>query len=40
MDRMRKMISQRMIESKKISAHVTSFIEADMTPVVKLAGKG
>jgi 2-oxoglutarate dehydrogenase E2 component (dihydrolipoamide succinyltransferase) len=35
MDRMRKMISQRMIESKKISAHVTSFIEADMTPVVK-----
>lgn len=35
MDRMRKMISQRMIESRKISAHVTSFIEADMTPVVK-----
>jgi 2-oxoglutarate dehydrogenase E2 component (dihydrolipoamide succinyltransferase) len=35
MDRMRRMISQRMIESKKISAHVTSFIEADMTPVVK-----
>jgi 2-oxoglutarate dehydrogenase E2 component (dihydrolipoamide succinyltransferase) len=34
MDRMRKMISQRMIESKKISAHVTSFIETDMTPVV------
>jgi 2-oxoglutarate dehydrogenase E2 component (dihydrolipoamide succinyltransferase) len=35
MDRMRKMISQRMIESRKISAHVTSFIETDMTPVVK-----
>jgi 2-oxoglutarate dehydrogenase E2 component (dihydrolipoamide succinyltransferase) len=35
MDRMRKMISQRMIESKRISAHVTSFIETDMTPVVK-----
>nr|WP_295922460.1 dihydrolipoamide acetyltransferase family protein [uncultured Dyadobacter sp.] len=34
MDRMRKMISQRMVESKRISAHVTSFIEADMTPVV------
>lgn len=35
MDRMRKMISQRMVESKRISAHVTSFIETDMTPVVK-----
>ena len=35
MDRMRKMISQRMTESRKISAHVTSFIEADMTTVVK-----
>lgn len=35
MDRMRKMISSRMIESKRISAHVTSFIESDMTTVVK-----
>lgn len=35
MDRMRKMISQRMIESRNISAHVTSFIETDMTPVVQ-----
>lgn len=35
MDRMRKMISSRMTESKRISAHVTSFIETDMTPVVK-----
>jgi len=35
MDRMRKMISQRMIESRRISAHVTSFIETDMTPVVQ-----
>lgn len=35
MDRMRKMISQRMTESRKISAHVTSFIETDMTSVVK-----
>jgi len=34
MDRMRKMISQRMIESKRISAHVTSFVEADMTNIV------
>ncbi|NIJ54244.1 dihydrolipoamide acetyltransferase family protein [Dyadobacter arcticus] len=34
MDRMRKMIAQRMIESRNISAHVTSFIETDMTPVV------
>jgi 2-oxoglutarate dehydrogenase E2 component (dihydrolipoamide succinyltransferase) len=33
MDRMRKMISQRMVESKRISAHVTSFIETDMTRV-------
>jgi 2-oxoglutarate dehydrogenase E2 component (dihydrolipoamide succinyltransferase) len=35
MDRMRKMISQRMVESKNISAHVTTFIEADMTKIVK-----
>lgn len=35
MDRMRKMISQRMVESRRISAHVTSFIETDMTSVVK-----
>lgn len=34
MDRMRKMIAQRMIESKRISAHVTSFVEADMTHIV------
>ncbi len=33
MDRMRKMIVQRMVESKRISAHVTSFIETDMTRV-------
>jgi 2-oxoglutarate dehydrogenase E2 component (dihydrolipoamide succinyltransferase) len=35
MDRMRKMISQRMTESRRVSAHVTSFIETDMTTVVK-----
>lgn len=34
MDRMRKMIAERMIESKRISAHVTSFVEADMTNIV------
>lgn len=34
MDRMRKMIAQRMVESKQISAHVTSFVEADMTNIV------
>lgn len=34
MDRMRKMISRRMIDSKRISAHVTSFVEADMTNIV------
>ncbi|MFY0687364.1 MAG: 2-oxo acid dehydrogenase subunit E2 [Cyclobacteriaceae bacterium] len=35
MDRMRKMIADRMVASKAISAHVTSFVEADMTTVVK-----
>lgn len=34
MDRLRKMISQRMIDSQRISAHVTSFVEADMTNIV------
>lgn len=34
MDRMRKMIAERMVESKRISAHVTSFVEADMTNIV------
>lgn len=33
MDRMRKMIAERMVESKRISAHVTSFVETDMTNV-------
>jgi len=31
MDRMRKMIADRMVESKRISPHVTSFVEADVT---------
>ncbi len=34
MDRMRKLISSHMIESKKTSAHVTSFIEVDLTAIV------
>lgn len=34
MDRMRKMIAQRMLDSKKISPHVTSFVEADVTNIV------
>jgi len=34
MDRMRRMIADRMVESKRISPHVTSFVEADLTNVV------
>jgi len=34
MDRMRKMIAQRMLDSKRTSAHVTSFVETDMTNIV------
>jgi 2-oxoglutarate dehydrogenase E2 component (dihydrolipoamide succinyltransferase) len=34
MDRMRKMISERMVDSKRIAPHVTSFLEADMTNMV------
>ncbi|GGZ26349.1 dihydrolipoamide acetyltransferase component of pyruvate dehydrogenase complex [Echinicola pacifica] len=34
MDRMRKMIAGRMLESKRISPHVTSFVEADVTNIV------
>ncbi|MEE3113137.1 MAG: dihydrolipoamide acetyltransferase family protein [Bacteroidota bacterium] len=33
-DRIRKIIASRMIESKQISPHVTSFVEADITDVV------
>jgi 2-oxoglutarate dehydrogenase E2 component (dihydrolipoamide succinyltransferase) len=35
MDRMRKLIAQRMVESKQISPHVSSFVEADMTTIVQ-----
>lgn len=34
MDRMRKMIAKHMIDSKNISAHVTSFAECDVTNMV------
>jgi 2-oxoglutarate dehydrogenase E2 component (dihydrolipoamide succinyltransferase) len=39
MDRMRKMIAQRMVESKRISPHVTSFVEADVTNIVNWRNK-
>jgi len=35
MDRMRKMIASRMVESRRISAHVTSFVEADITELAQ-----
>jgi 2-oxoglutarate dehydrogenase E2 component (dihydrolipoamide succinyltransferase) len=34
MDRMRKIIAKNMVESKHISPHVTSFVEADVTNIV------
>ncbi len=33
MDRMRRMIADRMVESKRIAPHVTSFVETDMTNI-------
>lgn len=39
MDRMRKMIAQRMVDSKRISPHVTSFIETDMTRLAQWRNK-
>ncbi len=35
MDRMRKMIAHRMVESIQTSPHVSSFVEADMTNIVQ-----
>jgi len=35
MDRMRKLIADHMVMSKQTSAHVTSFVEADVTNLVK-----
>lgn len=34
MDRMRKMIAKHMVDSKRTSAHVTSFAECDVTNMV------
>lgn len=34
MNRMRQIIAERMIDSKRTSAHVTSFVEADVTNIV------
>lgn len=39
MDRMRKMIAERMVISKQTSPHVTSFVEADVTGVVSWRNK-
>ncbi len=39
MDRMRKMIAQRMVDSKRTSPHVTSFVEADLTKLVSWRNK-
>jgi len=35
MDRMRRIISEHMVMSKNVSAHVTSFVEADVTNLVR-----
>jgi 2-oxoglutarate dehydrogenase E2 component (dihydrolipoamide succinyltransferase) len=39
MDRMRKLISEHMVMSKHVSPHVTSFIEADVTNLVRWRNK-
>lgn len=39
MDRMRRMIAERMVESKRIAPHVTSFVEADVTNVMMWRNK-
>ncbi|PIE50243.1 MAG: 2-oxoglutarate dehydrogenase [Flavobacteriales bacterium] len=39
MDRMRKIISENMLKAKQIAPHVTSFIESDVTNVVKWRNK-
>jgi len=36
---MRKMIAERMLDSRRISAHVTSFVEADVTGIVQWRNK-
>ncbi len=39
MDRMRKIIAEHMVNSKKISPHVQSFVEADVTKIVNWRNK-
>lgn len=39
MDRMRKLIAKHMVDSKRISPHVTSFVEVDMTNAVTWRNK-
>ena len=39
MDRMRKLIAEHMVHSKQTSAHVTSFVETDMTNIVNWRNK-
>jgi len=39
MDRMRKLIADHMVMSKRVSAHVTSFVEVDVTDVVNWRNK-
>ncbi len=39
MDRMRKLIAQNMVYSKQTSPHVTSFVEADVTNIVRWRDK-
>src|SRR3989339_686083 len=34
MDRMRKLIAQYMVNSKRVSPHVTTMVEVDVTPIV------
>lgn len=39
MDRVRRIIADRMVESRNVSAHVHSFVEADVTKIVKWRNK-
>ncbi|MBI3501908.1 MAG: 2-oxo acid dehydrogenase subunit E2 [Bacteroidetes bacterium] len=39
MDRMRKLIAEHMVMSKRVSPHVTSYVEADVTNLVKWRDK-
>jgi len=39
MNRMRKIIAAHMVHSKRVAPHVTSFLEADITPLVQWRGR-